>query len=819
MRAVLSMLISLLTFLPAFAGKISGNITNQDGEPLPFASISIKGTALGTTANSSGEFFLTLSPGTYTLICQHVGYERQEKKVTVLKDDIELNFQLEKQMLTLGEVIVTQGEDPAYEIIRQAIDKRVFYRDQLKAFRCQVYTKGQLQLRDYPKKFMGQVVDFADGDTSKRKMLYLSETIAQYSFRQPNDVKIEVLSTKVSGQTGGFGLSAPQVFSFYENNVNIGSGLNPRGFISPISENALNFYKYKYEGFFMEEGKQVFRIRIIPRRLYEPLFSGIIHIVDEDWRIHSVQLELTKTSQMQILDTLRVEQLYVPVSSDIWMVKNQVLYPSVKMLGFDGFGSFVNMYTDFDVNPTFDKKFFDNTILKYTDSSNQKPLSYWEEARPIPLQEVEIADYQKKDSLEQVRADPRYMDSISRRRNKLNPIAMLIDGQSFTRESKKRIITIPNILELVKYNTVEGFILNPQLTYYKNLDTGIGRRAITFSPQIRYGFSNNHFNASTSITYTYGKKYANNFSIAGGKDVYQFNNFSNQGERGATLSALFFKHNRRKIYEAWFATADMLKVFGEGFSTGLSFQYQDRMPLDNTTFYSFSKGSDTTFTPNYPENFDGPDFVRHQAASISVTVRWQPGNRYIEFPGRKISIGSRYPAFQLTYTKGIRNLLGSDVDYDKWRLQVTDQINLKLAGSLSYRLTTGGFLNANSVQIPDYIHFNGNLSLLATDYMTGFQLLSHYKKSNTEKNVSTLFAEYHLNGFLTNKIPVFRKLNWHIVTGVNAMYGSKDFRYTELFAGIENILKIIRVDYVYGFENGGKTTGEIRIGIRGITTN
>ena len=240
------MLLSLIVFLPAFAGKIKGNITNQDGDPLPFASISVKGTTLGATASSTGEYFLMLSPGTYTLVCQHVGFERQEKKVTVLRDDIQLNFQLEKQTLTLGEVIVTQGEDPAYEIIRQAINKRIFYRDQLKAFTCQVYTKGQLQLRDYPKKFMGQVVDFADGDTSKRKMLYLSESIAKYSFRQPNDVKIEVLSTKVSGQTGGFGLSAPQIFSFYENNVNIGSGLNPRGFISPISENALNFYKYKY---------------------------------------------------------------------------------------------------------------------------------------------------------------------------------------------------------------------------------------------------------------------------------------------------------------------------------------------------------------------------------------------------------------------------------------------------------------------------------------------------------------------------------------------------------------------------------------------
>jgi len=819
MKLVLLNFISIIAFLSVNAGRISGSITNPDGDPLPFASLIIKGTSLGTTSNSEGQYFFDLAAGTYTIICQHVGYEKQEKTITVLRNEITLNFQLVKQELTLGEVIVTQGEDPAYEIIRQAIKKRVFYRDQVKSLQCQVYTKGQLQLRDYPKKFMGQVVDFEDGDSSKRKMLYLSETISRYSYRQPKDVKVEVISTKVSGQTGGFGLSAPHVYSFYENNVSIGSGLNPRGFISPISENALNYYRYRYEGFFMDDGKQVFRIRVIPKRVYEPLFSGIMYIMDEDWRIHSLQLFLSKTSQMEILDTLKIEQLYVPVSNDIWMVKSQVLFPSIKMLGFDGFGSFVNMYSEFDLEPEFGKKFFDNTILKYTDSSNKKSLEYWEDARPLPLQEDEITDYRKKDSLEQVRADPRYLDSISRRRNKINPVAMMITGQSFTRESKRRIISIPHVLELVKYNTVEGFVLNPQFTYFKNLDTGIGRKAIAISPQLRYGFSNHHLNASSSITYTYGRKYANNFSIAGGKDVYQFNNFSNQGERGATLSALFFKHNRRKIYEAWFARADMLKVFGEGFSAGVNFQYQDRMPLDNTTFYSIRKKEDTTFTPNYPENFDGPDFIRHQAASLNFTIRWQPGNRYIEFPGRKISIGSKYPAFLFTYSKGIKGIFGSDVDYDKWRLQINDLLNLKLAGSINYRLSLAGFLNTNYVQIPDYIHFNGNLSLLATDYMTGFQLLPHYQKSNTERLISTLFAEYHLNGFLTNKIPLFRKLNWHIVTGVNAMYGTKDFRYTEVSAGIENILKIIRIDYVQGFQNGKRTMGEIRIGIKGITTN
>jgi len=119
-----------------------------------------------------------------------------------------------------------------------------------------------------------------------------------------------VISSKVSGQTGGYGLTAPEFLSFYENNIRVGDGLNPRGFISPIAENALSYYKYKWEGSYTEDGREINHIKVIPRRKFEPLFSGYIDIAEDEWRIHSVKLELTKNSQMEILDTLRVEQLY-----------------------------------------------------------------------------------------------------------------------------------------------------------------------------------------------------------------------------------------------------------------------------------------------------------------------------------------------------------------------------------------------------------------------------------------------------------------------------------------------------------------------------
>ena len=226
MRQLLFIILILSSILQAQAGKVSGVVTDDKGHLLPFASILVKGTPRGTTTNNEGKYFINLDPGTYTIVCQYVGYERKEKKITVGNDPISLDFSLSLQQLTLSEVVVKPGgEDPAYEIIRNAIKKRSYYLNQIDRFRCEVYIKGQLRLRDYPKKFMGQKVDFEDGDTSKRKMVYLSETIAKYSVQRPDKTKLEVISTKVSGQSDAFGFSAPQIVSFYQNNIEIGRNL------------------------------------------------------------------------------------------------------------------------------------------------------------------------------------------------------------------------------------------------------------------------------------------------------------------------------------------------------------------------------------------------------------------------------------------------------------------------------------------------------------------------------------------------------------------------------------------------------------------
>lgn len=820
MRRILFLYVLLLSSLCPNAQKVLGTVTDSVGEVLSFASIQVKNKNTGTTANSEGKYFLNLAPGTYTIVCQHVGYQKQEKTIE-LKDaeNATINFQLAQQHLTLGEVTVKKGEDPAYEIIRSAIKKRPAYRDEIKSFTCEVYTKGQFQLRDYPKKFFGKKVDFEDNDTGKKKMLYLSETVSKYSVQKPNDTKIEVLATKVSGQSNSFGLSAPQIISFYDNNIAIGS-LNARGFVSPIADNALNFYRYHYEGAFFEDGRQVSRIKVIPKRKYEPLFSGYINIIEDEWRIHSLDLRLTKESQMEFMDTLNLQQLYIPVQNNVWVIKSQVIYPALKIFGFDMYGSFVNIYSAFDLQPTFAKGFFDNIILKYTDSSNKKTNDYWETARPIVLQQDEIADYKKKDSIEKAHRNPHYLDSMDRVKNKPSLTQLLFTGQTFSKEKKRLSITIPGAMNTLNFNTVEGWNVNLSPVFYKKLDTiAVSRNNLSINPAVRYGFSNHHLNASLGATYAFGKKYYNGFSVSGGKAVFQFNNNNPILPFDNSVSSLIYTRNYMKIYEAWFGTVSYSKDFGDGFNATVGVHYQDRLPLENTTNQQWYSRKGREYTPNYPIELTDHNFLRHQLFGTTLGLRWQPGTRYIEFPQQKINIGSRYPVFTFLYTQAIKGVFNSDLDYAKWQFGISDNVGLRLFGRINYNLRIGGFLWKDSVEIPDYKHFAANALKVTSSSLEGFRLLSSYAASNTAGFFTEAHIDYHLNGLVTNKIPVFRTLNWYLVAGANGFYINDKSYYFEPFVGLENIFKILRMDFVQGYRYGQTNISGIRIGIGGTIFN
>lgn len=808
-------LIALFLMLQVFQARsatVSGLVKDKSGNPIAFASIIIKGTTKGTTANAKGFYSLEIEPGTHLLIAQHVGYKSVEKTVKVTAAVLEIDFELEVQQYNLKEVVVNSGaEDPAYAIIRNAISKREAHLKEIKKFQCEVYLKGQLQLRNYPKNFMGKTVDFEDGDTSKRKMIFLSESIVKYAVEEPKSRKIDVISSKVGGQSDGFGFADPQIISFYENIVPFGAGLNPRGFVSPIANNALYFYKYKFEGTFFENGSEISRIKVIPKRKYEPLFSGYINIVEDEWRIQSVQLRLLKEQAMQLLDTLMIEQLYSPAPGNVWVIKSQVLYPSGKIFGFEFFGNFLQVYDKFNLNPTFKKTFFDHTILKFEDSASKKTMAYWDSIRPIPLVVEEKKTYKKLDSLETERKNPHYLDSLDKRRNKFTILGFLLTGNSISVQKKKTFWVVPSVLNSFFYNTVEGGSIDFVPYYIKKYK---GQESLSIATDIRYGLANQHFNPSVSVNYRYGKKYVKNISLSGGAKVFQFNNESPILPVLNTFITLNQKYNYMKIYEADFFRFSYFTGLGNGFTLGADFQFQNRKPLENLSdMASWKNYPDRNFTPNYPTEITQSNMLPNKASIFTINASWKPGSNYIELPDQKINIGSKYPTFHASFTQGINGFLGSDVSYSKWNFGVTDHLNMKLGGRISYAFGVGGFLNADKLFIPDYQQFQGNQIVIATPYLSSFQLPAYYQFSNSARFHSSAHIEYHLNGLLTNKIPGFRKLNLFFVTGGSALYIQPNTKYYEAYFGIENIFKVLRVDFVQGFEQNGSRPSGFRISV------
>ncbi len=823
MRTSLIFLSFLLSVLISSAGTVTGIIKDDKGTPLPYASVTIKGSTRGTTSNSSGRYSFNLDQGQYTLVAQYVGYGKSEKPVSVASGSQELDFTLSVQELTLSEVVIKKGEDPAYEIIRQAIKKRDFYNNQVDSFSVDVYIKGLLRSAGLPKKFFGQTIerDQNDGlDSLGKGILFLSESLTKVDYSKPDKIKYRVISSRESG--GGYGLSFPFFINFYNNNVSVfGNNLNPRGFISPIAEGALNYYKYHYLGSFMEDGMMVNTIQVTPKRKNEPLFSGIIQITEDDWRIYSTDLSVDKGHQLELLDTIRITQIHKAIDKDVWKTGNQVVYVDMTKFGFHIIGSFVNVYSDYDLNPGFQKKHFGRTIMKYDTAFNKRDTSYWNNVRPVALENDEKRDFKFKDSIAQVERDSSLtragLDSLRKHQKPLSVKGMFWSGQSLTAYGRNGRLrwNLKPLIKQVEYNSVEGLSVNVEQRF--NLTNRKFKYDYQLDWNTRYGFSNTHLNSYGTLTIrpktlSFRNRY---LELAGGKRVSQFNQDNPIDPLTNALYTLIGNKNYMKLYENWFGHIEYNNKLESGFQFNVFATFESRRPLENTTDFSIAN-TDRPFLPNHPYELADIAFERHQALSAGFRLSYQPGQHYIEFPNHKMPMGSNAPVFTLEYTKGIHDALGSDVDYDKWKFTVADDINLKIGGEFKYRIGVGGFLNNDSVGIPDLQHFNGNQTFYNFKYLNSFQLAPYYRYSNSEPFYAFGHAEHHFNGLLTNKVPLLNKFKWNLVVGSNAFLVNSDNYYVEVFAGLENIFKIVRVDLINAFQPGLGNRFGVRVGLGGL---
>lgn len=813
----------LLANISTLASTISGTVTDQNGEPLSFATLYINGTTKGTTTNIDGQYIFELSNGTYELIFQYIGYKKKIHEISIDDLDIKLNVVLERETFQLEEVVITADEaDPAYAIIRDAIKRRKYHKEEVQAYKCNVYIKGMQTLSEKRDKVFGYTVPVDTG------IVYLSESISELSFEQPDKIKEVMVSSKVSGNIATFSYNqgSQMLISFYDNLIKV-NGLSERSFVSPISNNALMFYDYQLEGITTENELLVNKIKVTPKRNNDPTFEGYIYIIEDSWRIHSVNLTLTKEHQIEFLNRINIRQVFAPVQDNIWMMISQKFNYDLNAFGFKGEGNFIGIHSNYEIQPKrteisgnpdrpvaggikklFPKKYFSNEVLSIDKDANQKDNSYWNAIRPIPLTKIEKADYQKNDRLKAIYESKTYKDSADIIANKISFQNILYSGYTYQKSWNESYINFDPIIETLQYNTVEGWVIDLSPSYTK-LNDGILQYRV--SPALRYGFSSERFYAKIRGDLYFDPNKFSKAYVTLGNFISQLDDRNPITYPINTFETLIRSNNYAKVYENRFAKFGYQSEITNGIFFQTSIEYTKKSQLNNNSEVSLF--GDGVFTSNQPVNIELNDtaFETYNSLLYFLKLRFDIKRKYITRPEGKILYDSPYPRFEIYYRKAISGL-GTDANFDKIDGLIAGSLPLGLVGDSQYAFSLGLFLRKRTLFFPDFHHFNSDRALISRFNLHKFQLLDYYKFS-TDSRYYNINYRHHFNGFLINKIPFLRKSKIQAVASLDYLNTPSLGNYLEYGIGLEHIFKILRVDYYSSSIDGEFYRHGFRVGI------
>ena len=811
--AILFFTLSHLVINQAEASVVFGKISADAGESLPFASIMVAGSSHGTTANLNGQYSIELPPGRHVMVFSMIGYHQLSDTVLVSDNNIELNVILKEEAYLLNELKIIAGEDPAYEIIRNAQKRREVYRNEVEQYSCETYVKSTQRLTKFPKRFMGKDLELDEIVDTVTGIFYLSESVSKFAFKRSGKIKEEMISSKVSGnpRTYSFNSAADLILISLYNPLIKFTGLAPRGIISPIADNAFFYYRFILQGTFTESGKLINKIKVIPRRSNDPVFSGDIFIVDGTWRIHSADLTITKDQQLEFVDTFRIRQSNIDVGSEKWMPFNSTIYFHFNLFGFQGSGDILGVFKDYNLTPRFTNKDFGGEVLKVESYANKRDSFYWEKNRPVPLTHEEHTDYQQRDSITDVKTSKSYLDSVDHKNNQFK-FGDLLSGYTHNNSFHNRFWTVTSPLQEFHFNTVEGFNLSSSVRYSRQFGD-LDAREWTIETMFRYGLSNSHFCPSASFRYRYNPKRLSLFEITGGQSVNQFNGSNPISSTVNSIYSLLAKKNYMKIYQQDFVSLSHRSEIVNGFLLGMNLNYAKRYPLQNTSDYSFVKTTREYQINNPVVGKDTVNFNAHQTMAVTISTRIRIGQRYISRPEAKYPVGTPFPSFRFEYQLGVP-VSADFTNYQFLRCNVEDELSFGIFGSFIYKVGVGNFISRKRVEFMDYKHFNGNLTWFSSFGIQDFPGLDYYNYSTTSSYLE-LHAEQHLHGFLLNKIPLLRKLKLDEVLSVHSLSVHEHAGVVQLAAGFEK-LNLFRIQAFSVINNGKLSSPGIVFGLKAV---
>ncbi|MEY8848691.1 DUF5686 and carboxypeptidase regulatory-like domain-containing protein [Psychroserpens sp. XS_ASV72] len=809
------MRLTLLTFFTFFSflfgySQIKGTVVDSKDQPLAFVNVYIENTYKGTTTNEDGIYELNISkPNTYTVVFQYLGYKTVKKTISIDSFPFTLDTVLEDEEITLNEVVINSEENPANAIIRKAIEKRKENLEKIRSYKADFYSRGLIRIKDAPEKILGQEIgDLGGGlDSTRSGVIYLSETISKLEFLRPDNLKENIIASKVSGDDNGFSFNTALdvEFDLYHKTIELGNQI-----ISPIANNAFGYYRYQLEGVFYDDKAHLInKIKVTPKRENDPVFEGFIYIVEDQWTIYAAELDVTGIqAKLPAVDKIRVTQNYsFSEENKLWTKISQNIDFKYGLFGFNGDGRFTAVYSNYDINLGLTKKDFTKEIVSFEREANKKDSVFWSSIRPVPLTDEEIKDYIKKDSIQVVRDSKTYKDSIDSVNNKFK-LGNIISGYTYSNTYENWRAGFSSPLEAVAFNTVQGWNGNIGGFFMKNFDEY--RRFLRINGNANYGFSDDRLRGTLSATYKFNDISRPFLSIAGGVETRQFNSSQPISRLENTVSSLFFEDNYMKLYDRSFVEASYSEEIFNGLRLFSTLSYERRKALFNTTDQVAFPEGDDVYTSNNPIDetaYGIAPFETHNIVKLNVLARINFGQKYLSYPDSKFNMNnSDYPTLVLGYEKGLASNI-DDYNFDQIKARLYQSFTVSNKGRLSYNIRAGKFFNADDIAFMDFQHFNGNQTHFSRrgNYTDVFNNLGYYDLSTNDSYLE-IHAEHDFNGFILSRVPLLKKLNFNLVVGAHSLATANRKPYQEFTVGLDNIgwgkWRFLRVDYVRSYQSG-----------------
>ncbi len=805
MSKFIGLIIILLTFtvakVVAQKTEVSGKITELgSNNSIPYVSIVFKGTFTGTMSDLNGNYNLSSTKPASIIEFTAVGYKKQV--FTIKPNQVNtLDVAMEEDVVSLAEVSVRPGENPAIPLFRKIVDRKKDNNpSDFPSWQSKLYSKTEIDIKNVKeslrkKKFLKQfefVFKYIDSLEIEGKTflpVFFTETVSNYYHSSvTNSNREEIIANKASGMTSDmitqFTGKMYEGVNPYDNYIMV----SDMGLVSPLNSLGLQFYHYYLRDSTMVNGQKIYEISFKPKLPQEPTFRGKFWIEDQSYALTKLEMQLSEKANINFLNNLQYSIEYQKKEGR-WVPRNELLITDLDLqkdkdsekIGF--MGRKTNIYQDFVFEKALPVTVKKKDEIVVSKDATKKDELYWENARPIELQKREAGIYEM---VELVKTVPLYKTVVEY-------LYMFYYGY---RELGK--VELGPYYYLFSTNQVEG----------SRVRIG-GRTTKKFDPNLRlngygaYGFKDEDFKYGGGFEYYFSKKPRAMIALQGQHDYELLGKSSNALMEDNILTSVLSKNPNTKLNMIDRVQATFDKEWNKGFSNQLS--------VTSTNIFS------GLYVPFISPIGDSIQSIR--TGEIKFNTRYSPGTNFVQDGFERNTFGNYDPVFNLGVTAGLKGFLGSDYDYLKLDMNLTDRVKLNPFGYMTYYIQAGKIWG--DVPFPLMKIHEGNETYAFDLY--AFNLMNY--QEFVSDTYASLFLEHHFQGFFLNKVPLFRRLKWREVVGVRTLIGSYDETnhtglvfpagmtglrstpYTEFSAGVENIFKIIRVDAVwrYNYNEDRKT--------------